>query len=211
MVDSIVSFLGQPPSPHPAPAGSRHFKVSYAICNPLGSIILVSERQRVVRKANVLNHVDMRLNTPIDYLRNLPTGPSVTVRIGAEATVWLLYCHRAVEKLRCTCRQLLLLGPSAIVFADHRRTSEEGQSEHSKRCHCGHLCHTRPPTYSLAHGDQITLNRGVFYVAASSEQHSIYMQKKEFQEQVSFAFTGGATAALDFVNALPDTPEPIIT
>jgi len=212
MVDSVVSFLREPIVPHNPGSNVRLTKVAYAICNSLGSIILVNESRRVVRKTNVINQNDLRITTPIDYLRGLSWQPSVTITLGAEASVLLLYCHRVSEKLRSHCRKLVLLGPVAIVFGDHRSCTEEAQLEHGRRCGCGHLCHSRPPTFSLSDGDRLSIDQGVFYVSASAEQHCIYMTKKEFKDKITFSSDNGSNsvnAIMEFVNSLPDTPEPM--
>lgn len=215
MVDTVVRFLREVPTT-PTAVGvplplHRNAKVAYALANRLGSILLVYENRFLVRKANISNHADIRLNAPLDYLNSLSAEPTVTIDIGPEATVFLMYCHRVAERLKSHCRQLVLLGPSAIVFADHLTVTEEAQAEHRKRCRCGHICYSRPPTLPLKHGGRLTIKKGNFYVSVSAEQHSVYMNKREFIEQTSYASEGGVAEAWDFVNSLPDEPEPLIS
>lgn len=220
MVDSIVQYITStdfpvpPPPPH-GQAGLRQSsrKVLYALCNSLGSIILVYESsRRVIRKANVSTHADIRLMNPVEYLNSMTTEMGTTLLIGPNSTIVLMYCHRQAEKLRSHCKKLLLLGSgTCIVFADFRAGTEESQLEHAQRCSCGHMCHSNPPTFTLSPGDRITINSGQFYVSASSDKHIIYMTKREFLSQITYHSDGGADLINAFVNLLPDTPEPMIS
>lgn len=215
MVDSIVEYLSStdPPAPQGAVEVRQSRKVIYAVCNDLGSIILVYESsRRVIRKANVSTQTDIRLNNPIEYLNNMSTEVGTTVSIGQNGLVILMYCHRIVDKLRSHCRKLLLLGSgTAIVFADYRALTEESQLEHAQRCSCGHMCHSCPPTFMLSPGDRITINSGQFYVSSSSDKHVIYMTKREFLSQITFHSDGGTDLIDAFVNELPDTAEPMVS
>lgn len=219
MVDSIVEYISSTdPNVPPSPNGSvglrqNNRKVLYALCNSLGSIILVYESsRRCIRKANVSSHLDIRLNNPVEYLNNMASEVGTTVLIGPNATVNLMYCHRQAEKLRSHCQKLLLLGAgTCIVFADYRTGTEDAQLEHAQRCSCGHMCFSTSPTFTLRPGDRISINSGHFYVSASSDKHVIYMTKREFLNQITFHSDGGTDLIDAFVNSLPDSAEPMVT
>ncbi|KAI2795876.1 hypothetical protein RDWZM_009164 [Blomia tropicalis] len=214
-MDQVIEYLSETP-PTTTQGSMRNNRIIFAICNSLGSIVLLNENRRVVRKANVTNHADIRLGNPLEYLNKFATDPSIKFTIGTNAAIFLMYCHRAVEKLRTHCSSIVLLGPVSIVFSDHRIETEDAQIDHSRRCCCGHLCHSNPPSFTLDNGDQLIFNTGVFYLRACSEQHSIYITKSEFISQVKFIPSilpppDSIHPLIAFVDTLPDSPPPIIT
>lgn len=188
-MEEIVEFLRSRNTSRPSqqPYQPRN-KKAYIICNELGSILVVYDSRRMLRKANMSNHADIRVPLPISIVSEMSASqcPKVTIDLLLDSQISLMYCHRVCEYVNSTCKKVILSGEACIVFLDSiKYEMEEWQSAHASSCNICSVCQSSV-SFDLQDGDSLTFKGGRFYIRVSANKHCIFMSRTQFFEQVEY-------------------------